>query len=135
MGIVKKYEIFPPHLKFDRVPLADVLTIPEQQGWNRDKSYRKKTQQAVSPTKSKRLVHFRSSKWKQGSEEAAQCSHAGDSGCGELWKAINHVCLKWRKNAHQTEAEGDERDDGYNPVNFILSAPTIPKKMLMTKVD
>jgi hypothetical protein len=111
MGIMKDYKMFPPRLEFDRVSLADVLAIPEQQSWNRDESYCKKTQQTVSPPKPKWLIHFRPSKWEQGSKEAAQCGHSGDCGSGELWKAVDHVGLERRKNAHQTEAEGDERDN------------------------
>jgi hypothetical protein len=53
MGIMKDYKMFPPRLEFDRVSLADVLAIPEQQSWNRDESYCKKTQQTVSPPKPK----------------------------------------------------------------------------------
>jgi hypothetical protein len=43
-----------------------------------------------------------------------------------LREAVDHVCLKRRENAHEAETEGNEGDDGDNPVNFVVGSPTVP---------
>lgn len=114
------------HLNLNRILLPNNLSIPKQQRRHRNKRNSQKAQQAISPAQTQCLVHSRSSKRQQGTEETTQGCHASDGGSGELGETVDHVGLEGREDAHEAEAEGDEGDDGDDPVDFVVGCPAVP---------
>lgn len=115
-------------LELNRIPLPDRLSVLEQQCRYGDESNSNESQHAISPAQPKRLVHTRSSKRKHGPKQTTQTRHACDSTRGVLREAVDHVSLQGRKDTHDAKAEGDKRDDGHDPVHFVVRGPAVPEE-------
>ena len=76
------------------------LPIFEQQRRHADEGNSDEPQHTVSPPQSQRLIHTWGSKWQQGAEKTTQTRHACDCARGVLRKAVDHVCLQGREDAH-----------------------------------